>query len=108
MSSEPKSLKSSMRSSNLGGILGKLRLIVNKDSMRSSHSWGGGGGILGKLRTEVPKSSMRSSISGEGLSILCQEQGILCDFDNIFIPLNLAPASQIVSHMIGYFFARLI
>ena len=27
-----------------------------------------------------------------------QEQDILCDFDNIFVPLGLATTSQIVSH----------
>ena len=35
-------------------------------------------------------SEEKSSMGGE--EILCQEYHILCDFDNIFVPLDRAPA----------------
>ena len=69
--------------------------------------WGRGLDILCKHRSKVPKSSMRSSqlpvlvgmkSSNSRGGILYHEQDILCDFDNIFVPLDLVPASQPLIH----------
>ena len=55
------------------------------------------GDVIGKLLPEVHPSKVK--ISG-ARGIFCQEYPILCDFENIFVPGDLAPASQIVSHTV--------
>ena len=59
-------------------------------------------GILGKHLPEILKSSMRSSSLGVWGCVgvfFAKKYHVLCDrdFDNSFVTLNLAPASQIAT-----------
>ena len=80
-------------------ILGKHLPEILKSSMRSSSL---GGGILGKLLSKVPESFMKNSSLGVWGCVgvfFVKKYHVLCDrdFDNSFVTLNLAPASQIAT-----------